>query len=119
MVSNREAYEACRPDFIWCAAVGTVLKSAIDCIADRSVIIPLDEVLGEMKSVPACPTSNGIGISAVDTLATLKRRFPDRGWGDKSDNCQCGNGQVREIVHDILDLSLKACRWSRCEILEL
>lgn len=53
MVSNREAYETGRPDFIGCAAVGAVLQSAIDRRADRSVLIPLREIFGEMELFPA------------------------------------------------------------------
>ncbi len=53
MVSHREAYEAGRPDFIECAAVGAVLGSAIDCLADGPIFIPIREVFSEMKLFPA------------------------------------------------------------------
>lgn len=53
MIPHREAYETCRPDLVECAAVGAIFKSAVDYRADRSLLIPLCEVLSEMKPFPA------------------------------------------------------------------
>ena len=85
MISYREAYKAGRPNLVECAACSTVFKSAIDCRADRSVFIPIRKVFIEMKPLPARSTSDSIGISAIDTLATLKVRCGDGGGGDKSE----------------------------------
>lgn len=53
MVSNRQPYETCRPDFIGCTAVSAVFRSTIDCLADRSIFIPIREVFSEVKRLPA------------------------------------------------------------------
>ena len=83
VVSNRQAYEAGRPGFIECTAVSAVFKRSSDCLTDGFVLIPFCKVFVEMEDVPARPTSNGIGISAVDTLAALKGRSCDGRGSDK------------------------------------
>lgn len=73
MIAHREAYETGRPDFIKGATVGAVFGSTVDRCADRSVLIPVYEIVGEMKSFPAGSTSDSIRICAVDNLAMFKR----------------------------------------------
>ena len=85
MVTYREAYEAGGEDFIGCTAVSAVFEGTIGGFADRSVFVPICEVFGEMKLFPARSTRDGIRISAVDTLATLKRILFDRRRSDECD----------------------------------
>ena len=75
MVSNRQTYETGRPGFVGGAAVGAVFKSTIDCLADWSFLIPICEVFSEMKFFPACSIRDGIGVSAIGSLAALRARY--------------------------------------------